>query len=130
MKTRKKSLPDEKTPETLPLSGQKIQCISFWRKTSKNKKYGVVAGIFQKHAITKHSHIRYQNMHNLIDLRAKKNGNDSVNLIGSFDNLVMCNILDILPLAARFRSSTIREEWKNRNQGHRGGGGGGGGGMN
>ena len=53
LKTRKKSLPDEKNPETLPLSGQKIQYISFWRKTSKNKKYGVDAGIFHKHAITK-----------------------------------------------------------------------------
>ena len=89
MKTRNKSLPDEKNPETLPLSGQKIQYISFWRKTSKKKKYGVVVGIFPKHEITKHSHIRYQNTHNLIDLHAKKNGNNSVNFIGSFDNLVM-----------------------------------------
>ena len=93
MKTRKKSLPDEKNPEMLPLSGQKIQYISFWRKTSNNIKYGVIAGIFHKHAITKHSRIRYQNTHKLIDLRAKEN------FVGSFDNYGMSNILDILPLA-------------------------------
>ena len=104
MKTRKKSLPDEKkNPETLPISWQKLQYISFWRKTSKNKKYCVVAGIFHKHAITKHSRIRYQNTHKLIDLRTKKNGNDSVNFIGSFDNYGMSNILDILLLAACLR---------------------------
>ena len=44
-------------------------------------------------------------MHNLIDLRAKKNLNDSVNFIGSIDNLVMSNILDILPLAAGLQLS-------------------------
>ena len=48
-------------------------------------------------------------MHNLIDLRCKKNGNDSVNFIGSFDNLVMSNILDILPLAAGLRLSKLCE---------------------
>ena len=42
-------------------------------------------------------------MHNLIDLHGKKNGNDSVNFIGSFDNLLTSNILDILPLAAGLR---------------------------
>ena len=70
MKTRNKSLPDEKTPEMLPLSGQKIQYIPFWIKTSINKKYDVVADIFHAHAITEHSLIMYQNMHNLIDLHA------------------------------------------------------------
>ena len=44
-------------------------------------------------------------MHKLTDLRVKKNGNDSVNFIGSFDNLVMSNILDILLLAAGLRLS-------------------------
>ena len=34
---RKKSQQDEKKPETLPLSGQKIQYISFWRKKYKYK---------------------------------------------------------------------------------------------
>ena len=115
MKTRKKSLPDEKNPEMLPISGQKIQYISFWRKTSKNKKYGVVAGIFHKHAITKHSRIRYQNTHNLLDLHAKKNGNDSVNFIDSFNHLVMSNILDIIPLAAGVRSKASSKEINNVN---------------
>ena len=36
-------------------------------------------------------------------MRAKKNWNDSVNFIGSIDNLVMSNILDILPLATGLR---------------------------
>ena len=85
----------KKTPVTLPLSGQKI--------TSKNKKYGVVGCIFHKHAITKHTLIWYQNTHNLIDLQPKKKGYFSVNFIGSFVNLVMSNILDILLLAARLR---------------------------
>ena len=107
MKTRKQSLPDKKNPETLPLSGQKIQCISFWRKTLKNKKYGIVSSIFHKHVITKHSCISYQKTHNLIDLHAKKNGNDSVNFIGSFDNLLMSNILDILPLADGVRLISV-----------------------
>ena len=35
LKTMKKSLPDENKNETLPLSGQKIQYISFWRKNVK-----------------------------------------------------------------------------------------------
>ena len=81
--------------------------ISFWRKTSKNRKYGVVAGIFHKHAITKHTHIRYQNTHKLTDLLIKKNGNDSVNFIGSSDIYVMSNISDILPLAACLRLKNL-----------------------
>ena len=52
--------------------GRKYNTFHFGEKTSKNKKYGVVAGIFDASAITKHSLIRYQSMHNLIDLRSKK----------------------------------------------------------
>ena len=68
-----------------------------------HRKYNTFHFGEKRHAITKHSRIKYQNTRNLIDLHAKKNGNDSVNFIGSFDNLVMSNILDILPLAARLR---------------------------
>ena len=52
--------------------GRKYNTFHFGEKTSKNNKYGAVAGIFHKHAITKHSLTRYQNTHNLIDLHTKK----------------------------------------------------------
>ena len=91
MQTRKKSLPDEKKLKRYHCLGRKYNTFHFGEKTSKNIKYGVVASTFHAHAIIKHSLIRYQNTH--------KKGYFSVNFIGSFVNLVMSNILDILPLA-------------------------------
>ena len=37
LKTRKKSLSDEKKPETFPLTRHKLQYISFWRKKRQQK---------------------------------------------------------------------------------------------
>ena len=103
----------KKTLKRYHYLGRKCNTFHFGEKTSKNKKYDVVAGIFHKDVITKHSSIRYENTHNLIDLRGKKNGNDSVNFIGSFDNLVMSNILDILLLTARL---WLNMEWYEENK--------------
>ena len=50
-------------------------------------------------------------MHKLIDF-APKNGNDSINFIGSFDNYGMSNILDILPLAAGLLLILEKQRWR------------------
>ena len=93
LKTRKKSLPAEKK------LGRKYNKFHF---REKNEKYGVIAGIFHEHAITKHSLIRYRITHNLIDLSAKK----GVTFL--FISLVLSlYILDILLLAVRLRLIVI-----------------------
>ena len=83
--------------------GRKYNKFRFGEKRKKIRKYGVVAGIFHKHAVTQHAHTRYQNSHKLTDLHVTKNLNDSVNFIGSRDIYGISNNLDISAEAARLR---------------------------